>query len=100
MRVRFLRPAEEEYLEALRYYAGQALDLGAELLTDLDHATGLLAELPSIGAPYEGETRRLLFRRFPYSLIYIIQAEEVLVIAVRHHRQEPVSWRARLGRPS
>jgi plasmid stabilization system protein ParE len=99
LKVRFLRPAQDEYLEALRYYTGQATDLGVSFLADLDHASQLLAELPSAGAPYDGETRRLLLRRFPYSLIYLIEAE-VLVIAVRHHRQQPVSWRERTGRRS
>ena len=100
MRVRFLRPAQDEYLEALRHYVAQAQDLGTAFLADLDHATGLLADLPSIGAPYDGDARRLLWSRFPYSLIYIIESEEVLVIAVRHHRQQPVSWRERIGRRS
>jgi plasmid stabilization system protein ParE len=93
LKVRFLRPAEHEYLQALQYYAAQASDLGAAFLDDLDHAVQLLAAHPEVGAPYEGETRRLLLRRFQYSLIYELEKDEVVVVALRHQRQQPRPWR-------
>ena len=53
----------------------------------------LLATYPEIGAPYEGETRRLLLRRFHHSLVYSIKPDEVVIYAVPHQRQQPRSWR-------
>lgn len=96
MRVRFLRPAEEEYLEALRYYTSQSVDLGVAFLDDLDHAVELLAAHPQIGAPYDGDTRRLLLRRFHHSLVYDLRPDEVVILAVAHHSQRPDSWRKHL----
>ena len=93
MRVRFLRPAEEEYLEALRYYGSQSFDLGVTFLNDRDHALDLRAAHPQIGAPYDGDTRRLLLRRFHHSLIYELKSDEVVILAVPHHSQRPESWR-------
>lgn len=93
MRVRFLRPAESEYLEALRYYATQSADLAGAFLDDLDHAVNLLSEYAEIGAPYDVDKRRVLLRRFHYSLIYQVELNEVVVVAVMHQSQQPRSWR-------
>ena len=96
MRVRFLSPAEREYLAALEYYTEQSTDLGAAFLDDLDHAVELLAQHPHIGAPYDGEIRRLLLRRFHHSAIYSVEAEEVVILAVQHQSRHPESWRKHL----
>ncbi|MHB1195153.1 MAG: type II toxin-antitoxin system RelE/ParE family toxin [Longimicrobiales bacterium] len=93
MRVRFLRPAEEEVLATLRYYASQSVELGAAFVGDLDHAMALLAAHPEVGAPFDVDKRRLLLRRFPHSIIYEVGVDEVVVAAVPHQRQRPRSWR-------
>ena len=93
MRVRFLRPAEDEYLQALQNYTSQSVALGVAFIDDLDHAVQLLTDYPQIGAPYEGDTRRLLLRRFHHSLVYELRPDEVVILAVPHHSQRPESWR-------
>jgi hypothetical protein len=40
-------------------------------------------------------TRRFLFRRFPFSLIYFIQETSILVVAVAHGRRKPGYWNNR-----
>ncbi|MDP2956394.1 MAG: type II toxin-antitoxin system RelE/ParE family toxin [Longimicrobiales bacterium] len=95
MKVKFLRPAEDEYLAALRYYASQSVDLGAAFLDDLDHALALLAAHPEIGAPYDVDKRRVLLRRFQHSVVYELTLDEVVIVAVPHQRQRPESWRER-----
>ena len=93
MRVRFLSPAEREYLVALEYYTAQASDLGSAFLDDLDHAAALLGEHQHVGAVLDGEIRRLLLRRFPYSLIYAVEADEVVILGVQHQSRHPdLSW--------
>lgn len=34
-------------------------------------------------------------RRFPYSVIYYIRAEELRVVALAHHRRKPGYWSGR-----
>jgi hypothetical protein len=43
-----------------------------------------------------GETRRCLLRRFPYGLIYALDQDDILILAVAHTRREPGYWRDRL----
>jgi hypothetical protein len=35
-------------------------------------------------------------KRFPYSVIYRIEVDEILVIALEHHRREPRTWEHRV----
>ncbi|NJD17724.1 MAG: type II toxin-antitoxin system RelE/ParE family toxin [Gemmatimonadetes bacterium] len=93
LRVRFLRPAEDEVLASLRYYASQSSELGAAFVEDLDHVVAILAAHPEAGAPFDVDKRRLLLRRFPHSVIYELSPDEVIVAAVPHQRQRPRSWK-------
>lgn len=58
MRVRFLRPAEEEVLASLRHYTGASPELAAAFVADLDHAVALLEAHPEIGSPFDVDKRR------------------------------------------
>ena len=93
MRVTFLSPAEREYLAAIEYYTEQSVDLAAAFLDDLDHAVALLGEHSHVGAPFDGEIRRLLLRRFHHSVIYSVEGEEVVIIAVQHQSHTRVDIR-------
>lgn len=58
----------------------------------------------SIGCvSYAGETlaaglRRILLHRFPFSLVYSIEADLILVIAIAHHGRRPGYWQSRVDR--
>jgi plasmid stabilization system protein ParE len=42
------------------------------------------------------EVRRALTRRFPYAIFYLVDEEQVVVIAVFHSSRDPKEWKARL----
>jgi plasmid stabilization system protein ParE len=94
--VRFLRPAEEELLATVAYYNSRVPGLGAEFLGEVERTTALARERPMLGALFDAGVRRLLLRRFPYSLIYQAVADEVLVLAVSHQSRRPGYWRSRI----
>lgn len=97
MPVRYLDPARDEAFEAAEFYESQAAGLGAELFGVVDEAIELLLANPNAGAPYELGTRRFVLPRFPFSLIYSLEGDEILIVAVAHHRRRPVFWRDRRG---
>jgi len=39
--------------------------------------------------------RRKLLRRFPYGVFFVLQDDEVIVIAIMHTRRQPNEWRSR-----
>jgi len=46
----------------------------------------------------EPEIRRFLFTRFPYSFVYGIDEETIVVIAVAHQRRKPDYWSDRIDK--
>lgn len=90
--IRFAEDAETEFLAAIAYYDEVNVGLGDELLSELTDALALLGEKPLLGAPYELDTRRLVLNRFPYSIVYVFETDEVVVLAIAHHRRHPGYW--------
>jgi len=88
--------AENDLRDAAEFYrqqAGPALSL--PFLTEFEHAISLLLRHPGLGARWRGDTRRYVMRRFPYSVIYSINGEEMRIWAIAHHSRLPGFWRAR-----
>ena len=61
----------------------------------LREARSRLADFPNAGAEHIYGTRRLLLSPYPYSLVYRVDAGDVVIIAVPHAKQAPGYWRER-----
>ena len=48
-----------------------------------------------MGSHLERGVRKLRVNRFPYNLVYRILSDEVLVLAIAHHRRRPSYWQYR-----
>ena len=96
MRARFLKPAEAEVEEAVAYFDSQREDLGDRFEQDLLDTVTLIAERPLIGKPITKQVRKFRLRKFRYNVIYVVDDQEVIVVAVAHHRRRPRYWRSRL----
>lgn len=94
----FLPPAREELIHAAEFYESQAAGLGEDFLTEANRVVELVTATPELGAPYaEGEgIRRVLLQRFPFAIVYQIEPELILVVAVAHQRRRPGYWRDRI----
>jgi len=93
---RFLSPAEEEMIEAALFYERRSAHLGIDFLDDIDRVVGLIREHPHIGAVIDESFRRVLLHRFPFNLVYTVEADSILIIAVAHQRRRPGYWRERV----
>jgi plasmid stabilization system protein ParE len=86
----FIRPeALAEVREACRWYDERVPGLGTEFARAVDAAISAAARNPDGYPVVEGEMRRVLLRRFPYSIVYGIDAPKLIVIACFHHRRDP-----------
>lgn len=96
MKVRFLKPAQSEVDDAFAWYDSQSQSLGTQFLDDLDRAVRRIVAYPLANTIIEEGIRRCLLSRFPYGIIYGIDSEIVIVIAVAHLHREPRYWIDRL----
>jgi toxin ParE1/3/4 len=88
--------ARRELLEARDYYDEQRPGYGERFVEAVERELALLLDFENIGKPLGGGVRRRTLSNWPYGIVYIIRGEELLVIAVAHHRRRPGYWRSRL----
>ena len=94
---RFLLPAEEEMTEAAIFYEGASASLGSDFLDDVQRVIDLLCDHPFLGQPVGGDLRRALLHSFPFSLIYAVEPNAILVVAVAHQSRRPEYWKDRIA---
>ena len=92
----FLPKAKEEMNEAASYYESQASGLGMDYLSEVERAVASISESPMTWPKIEGEIRRRLLQRFPFGILYYIESEEIVILAVAHLRRRPGYWKKRI----
>ena len=95
MRVLFRAEARIELLDAQAWYEAHAAGLGLEFARAFEAALQSARRHPAGFAEVEEGCRRVVLRRFPYSLYYRATGDELLVLAVFHHRRPPSSRQGR-----
>lgn len=95
MNVRLLAPAAAEVDEAVAWYDAQAPGLGRRFIDEMVTARKRIAERPYAWHPLGDGVRRFRLGRFPYGLIYVVEADEIVVLAVAHMHRKPHYWRQR-----
>ncbi len=94
--IKFLAPAEAEFLDAISYYNMQSEGLGYEFAAEVKKTIERIIQYPEAWAKLSKRTRRCRTNRFPYGVIYQIREETLLIVAVMHLGREPQNWKSRL----
>jgi toxin ParE1/3/4 len=94
--IRFLPEAEAELLRGVEYYSAAGGGAGSKFLRDVEVAVEMAATHPDSAPLSSDGTRRRRVKNFPYSVIYRVVAEEILIVAVAHHRRKPDYWTKRI----
>ena len=82
--------------DAAAFYAMKGTaELGLSFVGEFERAAALILANPESGAIFRGSRRRYYLRRFPFSVIYQVTADEIRVIAIAHQRRRPGYWASR-----
>ncbi|MDZ7754198.1 MAG: type II toxin-antitoxin system RelE/ParE family toxin [Gammaproteobacteria bacterium] len=92
MRVIFTRIARQELEDATRYYELEYSGLGRRFKEEVRKAALRIAEYPKAWSIERGEARKCLLHKFPYKLMYSVEEDHILVIAVAHQHRKPDYW--------
>lgn len=95
--IKYHEAAEEELLNAAGYLELQTKGLGRRFLMEVRKAEGLIAQLPLAAAEVRPGIRKRLLRKFRYPLIYSVEEDHVLILAVAHTSRRPGYWSGRIG---
>lgn len=92
----FYPDAELELAEAVGWYEEQSNKLGFNFYEDYIAVRNQLLQNPGAFPIIFGNVRRANFRKFPYSLFFVVERESVVIYAVFHQKRNPKSWLGRL----
>jgi len=84
-----------EYEFAARYYEQHQPSLGRRFIASLESALQSILDAPMTWPVLEQDVRRRLTRVFPYAVLYSIEPDYILVLAVMHCHKQPGYWRSR-----
>jgi toxin ParE1/3/4 len=96
MKVGFHPEAREELGGSFKNYRSIRGELGYQFLSQIQLAVARITLNPEWFREIEPGVRRCLVKQFPYALLYNLNGNEVLILAVMHCSREPGYWRNRL----
>ncbi len=96
MNFKFHPAALEEYKDAAGYYEKCQQGLGDRFIAVVEQAISHIVQSPEQWSFFDGDIRRHVARIFPYALLYTIETDYILIVAVMHFHREPGYWKKRL----
>lgn len=97
MNVRTLPAASDELQDAAAYYDRQSPGLGPRFLEELGRTMERLTAHPEAWRWISDRERRCSLNGFPYGIVYRVEGEDILVVAVMHLHRRPGYWADRVG---
>ena len=94
-RLSIRKEAEADIAEAYQYYESCSEGLGADFMLCIDEAISKIQRNPKLYKVVLRKIRRTLIRRFLYGIYYLLNEDEIIVLAVVHARQNPEHWQSR-----
>jgi len=97
MSVRLLPAAQVELDELIHWCAQQVPGLGDSFLVEFLRTIQLIERHPHGWHPLSSQTCRCRLRRFPCGVIYSLDEQGVLIVAVAHLHRRPAYWQNRIN---
>ena len=98
MRYDFHPEALEEYREAALWYGSREPPVSHQFVTAVEQAIDRIIESPKRWRVIDEDIRRCLTRIFPYAILYTIEEDFILIVAVMHCSRKPGYWKSRFKR--
>ena len=96
MEIRFLSIAEDELEDAIVYYEGKEAGLGLRFLTEINNCLDRIQQYPNAWLQFSENTKRCRTKVFPYGVVYRMEKEEIVIVAVASLLRDPDHWKDRI----
>ncbi len=93
----YLRPdAREDLRDAATWYEARLEGLGGVFIDEFLECISRIEENPASYQRVDGEIRRAVLRRFPYTMFYVVELTHIEVLSILRSRRAPEIWRSRV----
>jgi toxin ParE1/3/4 len=97
LKLRLHRLAVAEIDHEVDYYESCSAGLGAELEDEIDAVIETILQFPRAALQWRNRADRrvAVLDRFPFTLVYQIKADEIVILALAHTSRRPGYWSRR-----
>lgn len=95
MTIKLHSEARKEFFEAADYYEDQVVGLGDDFIDEVEKVLDVIEQQPMSGTKITNTERRFLVSRFPYGLIYSVEAGQIVIFVVMNLKRKPGYWKSR-----
>ncbi|MEB3339938.1 type II toxin-antitoxin system RelE/ParE family toxin [Okeania sp.] len=96
MKYIFHPAALTEYSEAVEFYAERRVEIAQKFINAVENTIFKIVEYPTRWPAIDQDIRRCLIQKFPYGIIYTIEDNFILILAVMHCSRKPGYWKDRV----
>ena len=97
MRFKILEQAELELDDAYDYYEYELEGLGRKFLEEFKGGIKRILNHPRAWSPIRKDIRKCILKKFPYNIIYAIEEDLIIILAVAHQHRRPDYWIDRIN---
>jgi plasmid stabilization system protein ParE len=98
LRIELSPAAQIEFDEAADWYGAKSAELRERFVTTIDATLARIQRSPTAFPITHGtHVRRNVLRKFPYIILFTVEADRILVYSVFHTSRNPIVWRGRVG---
>ena len=94
-RVRFGAEALAELAEAAAQYEAVRAGVGGDFVEEIESIADEIRERPASFPEIVPGYRRALASVFPYAVVFVVDGDDVRILAIAHQRRRPEYWRGR-----
>jgi len=97
LKLRIHRLAVEEIDHEVDYYESCSAGLGIELEDEIDAVLETILQFPHAAPQWRDrpDRRVAVLDRFPFTLVYQVKADEIVILALAHTSRRPGYWSRR-----
>jgi toxin ParE2 len=95
-KLRIHSQAELEIEEAFEWYRRENPRIADQFLSEIGLSIKRILSNPKLYPPYTENTRRRVLGSFPYSVVYVMNEETILIVSVAHARRREGYWSKRM----
>ena len=88
--------AQSEFLAAVEYYEKCQDGLSRRFRLTVESHVVRICEMPFLFRVFHPPFRRCLISQFPYSIIFSVEPNFIMIVAVAHTKRKPGYWNARI----
>jgi toxin ParE1/3/4 len=96
MKYSFHHSAKDELKDSIDYFEDIKSGLGKRFLREVYSSIKRIQFSPNSWPKFTKNTRRCFTNKFPYSIIYFIEDNEIIIVAIMHQKRKPNYWIKRI----